>query len=112
VLVPAAELGHAQLVRSVEASGAALAAALVVGGTMVHVRTGAFVPAATIARTGLALGACVAAGLYLPRASRLQTPLLALAVAVGYVAILLITREIGPNDLAMVRNLGSKRKAG
>jgi stage V sporulation protein B len=107
--VPEAEFGHAQLVRSAQASGVALATAVVVAGSIVRARAGAFVPAATAARTGLALGACLGLGLVLPHVGRLLTPVLALAVGATYVALLALMREIGASDLAMVRALVSKK---
>jgi stage V sporulation protein B len=104
-----AEFGHAQLLRSAEASGAALLATLLVAGAIVRRHTGAFVPAATVARVALVLGACVAAGLFLPRFGRLVTPVVALGVALAYVGILLGVREIGAADLGMLRSLSGKR---
>jgi stage V sporulation protein B len=108
-LVPEAELGHAQLVASAQASGSALAATLVVAAVIVRVRTGAFVSAATVARIGLALAGCVVLGLVVPRVGRLVTPLLALAVGAAYVGLLVLTREIGAADVAMIRALTSKK---
>jgi len=110
-LVPGAPLGQAQLVRTAQASGGALAATLLVAGILVRLRTGAFVPLATGVRTGLALAACVAVGLVMPRVGRLFTPLLALAVAAGYVGLLVLLREVGARDLAMIRNLAKRRRA-
>jgi stage V sporulation protein B len=107
--VPRAEFGHLQLLRSAQASGVALVGTLLVAGAIARRNTGAFVPAATVARVGLALGACVAAGLFLPRFGRLVTPPVALLVGIAYVALLLVTREIGAADLAMVRSLAGKR---
>jgi O-antigen/teichoic acid export membrane protein len=109
-LVPQAEFGHPQLVRSTLASGAALLAALVAAGGIVRMRTGAFVPALTALRVSLALAACVALGLVMPRWGALITPVVAVAVGVGYVLLLTVTREIGPADLAMVRSLLGRSK--
>jgi stage V sporulation protein B len=108
--VPGAELGHAQLVASARASGAALAATLLVAGAVVRVQTGAFLSTATIARVGLALAGCVALGLLVPRVGRLVTPMLALAVGAAYVVLLVVIREIGPADVAMVRALAPKKQ--
>ena len=77
LLVPAADFGHAQLLRSAEATLVALVVALVVAGAFVRARTGAFVPVATAARVGLALAACAGIGEYLPRVGRLATPVVA-----------------------------------
>jgi stage V sporulation protein B len=109
-LVPGASFGHEQLLRSAEASAAALALTLVVAAIVVWRTTGAFVPAGTALRTGAALAACFGLGLFLPRVGRLTTPLLALAVAAAYVALLVVTREIGASDVAMARALAGKRR--
>lgn len=109
LLVPTAELGREQLVRSAQASGGALVATLVAAGSIVRVRTGAFVPIGTGVRTGLAVAGCVGLGLVLPPVGRLFAPLLAIAVGMAFVALLVLTREIGAADAAMVRALLSRR---
>jgi stage V sporulation protein B len=108
--VPGAEFGQQQLVRSAQASGGALATTLAVAGFIVRMRTGAFVPAATALRTGMALSLCVAVGLVMPHVGRLATPLLALLVGAAYVGLLVVTREIGGVDLRAVKALAAKRK--
>ncbi len=107
--VPGAAFGHAQLLRSTEASGAALLATLLVAAGMVRARTGAFVSAKTAARLGVALGGCVALGFVLPRVGRLATPVVALAVGLAFLTVLVLTGEIGTADLAMLRSLRRKR---
>jgi stage V sporulation protein B len=97
--------------RSTQAAGAALAAAMVVGAVLVRMTAGVFVPPATAVRAALALAACVALGLVTPRFGRLVTPLAAVAVAAAYAAILVVTREVGRADLAMIRGLAGKRKS-
>lgn len=105
IVVPDAEFGHTQLLRSAEAVGGALAASLVVGALLVHRTTKAFVPAATAARVGLAVAACVSLGFFVPPVGRLVTPLAAAAVA-GFFAVLLVAmRELGPRDLKMLKTL-------
>jgi stage V sporulation protein B len=105
VLVPQATFGHEQLVRSAQASGVALLATLVVAGAIVRARTGAFVPMATAVRAGLGLAACVALGFVTPHFGRFVTPLVAAAVGVAYLALLVVTGEIGKADLALVRSV-------
>lgn len=109
VVVPHADFGHAQLLRSAEASGAALLVTLLVAAGIVRRHAGAFLPAPAVVRVGLALGCCVAAGIFLPRFGRFVTPLAAAGVGLAYLALLLVTRELGPADLAMVRSLGRRR---
>lgn len=109
-IVPPAAFGHAQLVRSAQATGGSLVAALLVAGAIARARTGAFVPAATIARVTVAVAACLVVGLRMPRVGRLATPIVAVVVATAYVALLVGTREIRAADLAMVRSLATKRR--
>jgi stage V sporulation protein B len=106
--VPGAEVGRAQLVRSAEATGAALVVTLVVGGTIVHAKTGAFIPASTAIRTAIALSACVALGFFLPHVGRAATPLLAAAIGAVYIALLTVTGELGASDLGAIRALARR----
>ncbi|MGH7435205.1 MAG: lipopolysaccharide biosynthesis protein, partial [Polyangiaceae bacterium] len=108
-LVPGAAFGHAQLVRSAGATGMGLVLALG-GATLVVVRrAGAFVPARTAARVVAALAACYAIGLVVPHVPRLAAPGLAIGIALVYVAMLVVTGELGRSDIAMVRALRKKR---
>jgi stage V sporulation protein B len=109
-IVPPAAFGHAQLVRSAQATGGSLVATLLVAGAIARARTGAFVPAATIARVTAAVAACLVVGMRMPRVGRLATPIVAVVVAAAYVALLVGTREIRAADLAMVRSLATKRR--
>jgi stage V sporulation protein B len=109
LLVPEAALGHEQLVRSAQAAGAALLATLVVAGVLVRSQTGAFVPAATAVRVGLALAGCVAVGLVMPHFGKLLSLVVAAAVGVAYLAVLVALREIGKADLATVRGVLKRR---
>jgi stage V sporulation protein B len=103
--VPGAAFGRDQLVRSALASGGALLVALAVAAALVRSRTGAFVPLTTALRVGVALLMCVAIGLVTPRFGRLVTPLVAAGVGLGYLLVLVMTREIGGADLATVRRV-------
>jgi stage V sporulation protein B len=111
LLVPGAESGHQQLMRSAEASGGALAVTLVVAGLIVRARTGVFVPAATGVRVLIALASCVALGFVMPRLGRMVTPVAAAAVGVAYLAVLVVTREIGKADLALVMGIVRRKPA-
>jgi stage V sporulation protein B len=110
VLVPKATLGLPQLVRTAQASGGALATTLVLAGGIVRAQTGSFVPAATAVRSGVALAACAAAGLAMPHVGRFATPFLALAVGAAYMGALVLLRELGASDLALVRSLRKTAK--
>jgi hypothetical protein len=105
-----AGFGEEQLQRTAMATTGTLAVALVVCGAIVHKRTGGFVPLLTIVRVGIAVSACIALGFYLPRFGKLMTPVAAGGVAVVYVIILLVTRELTGEDLSSVKAIVSRRR--
>jgi hypothetical protein len=109
VAVPGATFGRMQLLRSTEASGAALLVTLVIAGAIVQAQTGAFLALKTIGRVSGALAACVAIGFVMPHFPRLAAPLVAAVMGAGFLAMLVVTGEIGRADLAMVRALGGRR---
>jgi stage V sporulation protein B len=110
VLVPTAHFGVDQLMRSAEAAGGALLVTLVVAGVLVRAHTGAFVPPATAVRVLLALAACLGIGFVAPRFGKLVTPIVAAVVGLAYLALLVLTREIGPADLALVKGITRRGK--
>ncbi|HXX67533.1 MAG TPA: lipopolysaccharide biosynthesis protein [Polyangiaceae bacterium] len=110
LLVPAAPFGHAQLVRSAQATAIAFAIALVIAAMLVRAQTGAFVPAWTALRVGIALVACFALGACIPHVGRLLTPVIALFVAAAYLIVLVATREIGPAEIGWLRTLVARRR--
>jgi stage V sporulation protein B len=109
-LVPGAPFGQAQLERSALATLIALLVTLLVAGAIVRAWTGAFVPGPTAARVGCALLACAGAGSGLPHVGRAAAPFVALAVAVLYLAVLVVTREIRAGDVALARALAQRRR--
>jgi len=103
--VPGAPSGHAQLLRSAQASACAMAVALVAAGAVVRSRAGAFVPVLTMVRVSIATASCAAAGLLVPPVGRVLVPGLALAVAALYAGVLVTTRELGRADLVTIRSV-------
>jgi stage V sporulation protein B len=109
VVVPAGDWGQPMLARSAQATGVAMLVVAVTAGALVRARTGAFLAPLTCLRVGAALAMCFAVGLFAPRFGRLLTPVVALAVAAGYVAALVATGEITRADAEMVRALRRRR---
>lgn len=110
LLVPGAPFGHAQLLRSAQGTLIGLSAALAVAAVLVRAQTGAFVPAGTAVRVGIALAACFVAGSWMPHVGRIVTPGLALVVGVAYVLMLVATREIGAAEVAWIRALVARKR--
>jgi stage V sporulation protein B len=86
---------------------AATTAAMVLGaaasGWFLWKRFGAFLPAATVVRVGLATAAAVAFGRFVPPHGKVMTLVMAAAAAAIYLGVIVATRELGPADLAALR---------
>jgi stage V sporulation protein B len=111
VAVPGAAFGATQIERTAMATTGSLVVTLLVAGFVVRSCTGGFVPAATILRTGTALVLCIVAGFYLPMFGKLVTPLVSAGIAVVYLGMLVGLREIGGEDLQLLKAVAGKRKA-
>ncbi|MGK3990740.1 lipopolysaccharide biosynthesis protein [Sorangium sp. So ce136] len=103
LFVPRAAFGPDMLVSSAVATSLALATAAVVSGFLLHRAAGGFVPARTALRVGLALAVAVAVGARLPWLGKVAVLGEAILVALIYVALLVATREVGRDDLAILR---------
>jgi stage V sporulation protein B len=112
VVVPGAAFGEAQLVGTAFATGGGLVVALAAVTFVLRARVGAFVPLATALRVPLAVAVCGAAGLVLPRFGRLVTPVAALGIAALYVVLLVVTRELGADDVKALKAMASRRRGG
>ncbi|MBX3211953.1 MAG: lipopolysaccharide biosynthesis protein [Labilithrix sp.] len=102
VFVPNAPFGRLQLDAAASAAAAALGLALVFGVGAARQTAGAFVPLKTALRVGACIAGAAIAGLYLPRFGKVVTIAVAPAIALAYVAALVVTGELGKSDLAMV----------
>jgi stage V sporulation protein B len=110
-LVPGREFGEAQLIATASATSVALALGLVVAAGRVAKTAGAFVPLATAARVVGALAVAVLLGTRLPRVGKLLMPVEAVGIAIVYVVVLVVTREIGAKDAQLVTSLVGKKRA-
>jgi O-antigen/teichoic acid export membrane protein len=75
-----------------------MAAGLLVAGALVYHRVGVYPPPLAALRCGLAGGAAYALGLLWPAAGLLVVPKLG-ALTLLYLALLFVTRELGPDEL-------------
>lgn len=111
VLVPRAQLGPAML----EAAATAVALALTVTAALAAVVlsrvAGGFVAARTLLRTLAALAAALVVGTRLPWLGKPAVLAEVALVAVVYVAVLVGLRELGPADLARVKQVLGRSRA-
>ena len=97
------------LVQAAIATSVALAITAATAGVVLHRTAGGFVSAATVGRVLLALGVAVGVGSRLPWLGKVVVPFEALLVAALYVAVLVVTRELGKADLSRVLTVVRRR---
>jgi stage V sporulation protein B len=98
------------LVRTAMATAAGLCAATLMAALLVFRTARALVPPLTLLRVALGLGACVGASMLLPAGGKLMTLVYAAALAVLYLGVLLVTRELGRADLDLVRAVVRRKR--
>ncbi len=109
VIIPPAPFGEAQLVATARATTTALVLALVVGVASVRKIAGAFVPAKTALRVGLIIAGAYFVGGQMPTFSKLLTPVIATGVVLVYLVALVVTGELGKDDLALIVSIAGRR---
>ncbi|MEZ4299434.1 MAG: lipopolysaccharide biosynthesis protein [Polyangiaceae bacterium] len=105
-----AGLGEGMLVRTAIAASVGLGAAMLLGALLVRRAAGGFVPVATAVRVPLAIGAAMAAGWKMPWLGKVAVVPQAAAIGLVYVLALVVLREVGRDDLGVLRRAMSKKK--
>ncbi len=111
IVIPLAPFGEKQLLATAGATTLALLSALVVGVLTVRKIAGAFVPLKTALRVGLCVGGAFALGGVMPMFSKMLTPIVATGVVIAYLVALVVTGELGKDDLALVASIAARRGA-
>jgi stage V sporulation protein B len=112
IIIPRASFGGPQLVATASATTTALICALVVAVICVRKEAGAFVPWKTALRVGLCVAGAFALGGHTPTFSKLLTPVVAAGVVFVYLVVLVLTGELGKEDLSLVASIAAARKPG
>ena len=109
--VRGAPFGEDLLLYTAQATAAGLFVATLSAAFFVYRAAGAVAPPLTLVRVLLAVGVATTLGRFLPHAGKIVTPVYAVVVALAYVLILLISRELAAADLATLRAVAAKRGA-
>ena len=109
--VRGAPFGEHLLLYTAEATAAGLFVATFSAAYFVHRAAGAVAPPLTVLRVVVAGAVAVGVGRVLPHAGKMVTPVYAVLVALSYLLILLVTRELAGKDLTTIRAVVSKRRA-
>jgi stage V sporulation protein B len=107
----AAESGHQLLAAATVTSGAMLVGA-VASAWVLYKRLGAAIPVSSLARIALATVAAFAVGRALPLHGKLMALVEAGAVGATFLAVLVVTRELGKRDLEAIKSVRQKRAPG
>src|SRR5262249_2600219 len=110
VFVPHAEPGLPMLATAAAATAGALTVTAIVGGIRLRAVAGGFVAPLTLVRVLLALGACVAAGALLAGGGKPVAVIEAAAVAAVGLLVLIVTGEVGHDDLVRIRAVAGRRR--
>lgn len=112
ITIPLAPFGAPQLAATAAATTTALICALVVAVVCVRREAGAFVPWKTAVRVGVCVAGAFALGGITPMFSKLITPVVAAGVVLVYLVALVLTGELGKEDLALVVSIAAARRPG
>lgn len=110
LIVPGAAVGGAIAARSALATGITMAVALAAGGVAVARATGALVRPLSALRVLACFALAAFVGTRLPVGSRALTLASAALVGVVYALALIVTRELGGADLALVRRVVGRKR--
>ena len=102
--------GEELLFRTAVSTSLAIAAATLGAGVIVYRTAGAVAAPKTVLRVVIATAISVVAARFLPSAGVVWTLIAAVVVAVAYLSMLLISRELGSADLAMVKAVVARKR--
>ena len=111
IFASAAPFGSEQLHVNAIAVSVALAFGLIAAAIVVTRISGGFVPVLTAGRVLVAVAAIVAVGTRIHCFGRLLAPLASIAIVAIYAVILVVSRELGSEDLRAARSIVSRRRA-
>jgi stage V sporulation protein B len=100
------------LMRTALATTTGIVAATIAAGFLVWKTAGAVVSPLSVVRVLISMGVAITLGRFLPPGGKIMAIAYSVVVAGTYVVLLLVTRELGKNDLQNVKNVISRRRAG
>jgi len=112
IAIPMCDPGAQVLVVAASVTGVAMVIGAGISGWFLYKRLGAFLPVATLARVGLAVAVAIGVGRVIPFTRPLATLAEAAVVGVVFLAVLIVTRELGKADLRSIVAVRAKRGQG
>lgn len=112
VRVRGSAFGPELLTQTALATTTGIVLATLGAGFLVWKTTGAIVAPLSVVRVVLAMAVAITLGRYLPPGGKVMALAYSALVAGVYVVLLLLTRELGKNDLSNLKNVISRRRPG
>jgi stage V sporulation protein B len=109
--VPHDGYGGVLLISTATAASVALAVAMFGAVVLVLRAAGAFIPASTAVRVGVVVAAAWLGGHVTPHVGRLVLVPAAIVVAIAYLVLLVLLRELGPADASWVMAIAGRKRA-
>ncbi len=106
-----AALGGPQLLSSAVATSVSLVVAALAGTAVVRGEAGSFVPAKTAIRVFGTLIALALVGRFVPTLGKPLTVVACASVVLVYLVVLVVTRELGADDVATIKGVLGRKKA-
>jgi stage V sporulation protein B len=112
IAIPMCDPGREVLVVAGTVTGVAMVIGAAITGYLLWRRLGAFLPVLTLVRVLLGIGVAMLVGRLIPFTSKLLTLVEAAAVGLTFLAVLVVTRELGKADLKAIVAVRAKRGQG
>jgi stage V sporulation protein B len=112
IVIPMFTPGRSLLLACGAATSSAMVLGAAVGGFVLHRQLGAFLPLVSLVRVALAAAAAAAVGRVIPLSSPIGTIAESLVVGAVFLLALVVTRELGPADLAALTRVVRKKGGG
>jgi stage V sporulation protein B len=112
IVIPMFEPGRDLLLAAATVTGVAMLIGAAVSGAALVKHLGAFLPIASLVRVLIATAVAMAAGRVIPFRSPLMTLVEAAIIGLVFLAVLVVTRELGKRDLQAIIAVRKKRGTG
>ncbi|HTJ45601.1 MAG TPA: oligosaccharide flippase family protein [Kofleriaceae bacterium] len=112
IVIPRLDPGQDVLLGAAIVTGSAMLVGACATGWALHRTLGAFVPILSVARVALATLAAIGAGRVIPFETPLMSLVEAAMVGVVFLAVLIVTGELGKKDLSAIAAVRKKRGTG
>jgi stage V sporulation protein B len=112
IAIPLVAPGRGLLLVAAAVTGGAMIVGAAISGGILRKKLGAFVPLATLVRVAIAVAAALGVGRIIPFSSPLASLVEAAIVGVVFLGTLIVTRELGRDDLKAIASIRAKRGTG